>query len=289
MSLPKVSQPIFSVTVKELGKTLKFRPFLMKEERAILVAKSIGDEDSIRNTIEEVVQACLVSSKENIQVSELPAHIVDYLYINIYVKSNSDRLPVEYTCRHSILKTTKVPYVTDDGVESEKEEEIYEECGHKTSNTLNLANVEIRYPEGYEERKKIEVGPGITLNVEYPKSRSIRIINKMNQYDEETGEFINSQEDREKAYQDLIMESIVNITEIKDGEEFVKLPNTDFNADEFFEWIDTLPKEVSTKLSLFFAELPSISLVENMMCLNPECLQKTEYEIVGAKSFFLLS
>lgn len=288
MALPKVDQPIFSRTVKELNKTFKFRPFVMKEEKSLLLAKSIGDDNSIRHTIEQVVQSCL-RSKEEIDVEQLPAHIVDYLYISIFTKSNASRLPVDYQCQNVITKKVKIVDINEKGEEVEEEREVVEPCGHTTANHLNLEKVEISYPEDYEERKIITVDENTKLYLEYPKSISVRNINLMNEKDDDNN-FIKSEEERAEAYKTLIFESVVKVVkQVQDQEEEITLPGVDFDKDELMDWIEELPKEVTWSLSRFFAELPTIRLVENLQCINPECLKKTEYEITGAKSFFLLS
>ena len=288
MALPKLDQPIFSVTVKELGKTFKFRPFVMKEEKALLVAKSIGDDNSVRYTIEQVVKSCIIS-KDPIDIESLPAHIVDFLYINIFTKSNSSRLPVDYQCRNVISKKVKVTDVDENGEEFEIEQDVVEPCGHVTPNNLNLEKVVIKYPEGYEDRKQLKVDGNTTIFLEYPKSVSVRNINTMNQTDGD-GEFVEAEDARVEAYSQLIFESVVQVVKKIEGQEDeVTLPGVDFNKEELMEWIDELPKEVTYSLSEFFAELPTIQLVEKLQCLNPECMKSTEYEITGAKSFFLLS
>lgn len=288
MALPKVDQPIFSRTVKELNKTFKFRPFVMKEEKSLLLAKSIGDDNSIRHTIEQVVQSCL-RSKEEIDVEQLPAHIVDFLYISIFTKSNSSRLPVDYQCQNVITKKVKTIDVDENGVEQEVIHEVTEPCGHTTANHLNLEKVEISYPEDYEERKVITIDENTKLYLEYPKSISVRNINLMNEKDE-NDEFVHTEEERAEAYKTLIFESVVKVVkQIEGKEEEITLPGVDFDKHELMDWVEELPKEVTWSLSRFFAELPTIRLVEKLQCINPECLKKTEYEITGAKSFFLLS
>lgn len=289
MSLPKPAQPVFSVEIEELGKVIKYRPFLMKEERAILMAKAIGDDDSVRDTIEQVVQDCIVEGKNPIKVDDLPAHIVDYLFMQMFTKSNTDRLPVTFTCTNLITKEEEVDSVDEDGNDIKETIERETECGHESKNHLDLKQITIDYPENYKERKAIKVSDKITLNIDYPKSSSMRNYYKTNEIDED-GNFVYSQEERERANELLIFESVVNITEIDaDGNERISLPEKDFDVKEFISWIDELPKEVSISLAKFFQEMPQIKLKATMHCLNSECLHKTEYTLTGAKAFLDLS
>lgn len=289
MSLPKPAQPVFSVQIDELGKAIKYRPFLMKEERAILMAKAIGDDDSVRDTIEQVVQSCIIDKTNKIKVDDLPAYIVDYLFMQMYTKSNTDRLPVTYTCTNLITKKEVVDIVDEDGNDITEEIEREVECGHETKNHLDLKDIKIDYPENYQDKKAIKVDENITLNIDYPTSVIMRNYYKVTEYDDE-GIYLHSQEERERANENLIYESIVNITEIDaDGNEKVSLPDVDFTVEEFIKWVDELPKEVSIALAGFFQQLPQIRLIATMQCINQECLHKTEYTLTGAKAFLDLS
>lgn len=282
--LPEISLPKFSTTIKEIKTTFNFRPFMMKEERAILMAKAIGTDIEVRQTIEEVVGACLISNKP-IVVEELPAHIVDYLFMQMYSRSNTNVLSVNFHCHANYVKYEFVKKV-DEQTGEEYEEEVKTEqfCGHDSVNPLDLGGITIHYPENYEENKQIKVSDTITLYLNAPKSKSIRNVYKMTEIDEVTGDYLHSEEDREEAYSNLIYESIDKIIEVKDGEEIIYTIN-DFTKESFGEWIDNAPKHVSHKMSEFFSEMPTIFLSTTMKCLRPECQNSTEISMTGARSF----
>jgi hypothetical protein len=285
MGLPKPIQTVFNTTIKETNTLYKFRPFVMKDERSILTAKALGDDDAVRDTIENVVQSCLVDEK--IIASELGAHIVDYLYIQMYSKSNIDMLPVTYTCVNDVEEKIKQVILNEDGVEEEVELDIVKKCGHESQNHLDLKRVKIEYPENYEQLKNIKVSDAITLNMEYPKSKTMREWNKVNALNE-FNEFLYTEEERQEANSNVIFESIVSITEkLKDDGESIRYPTKDFNKEEFFEWLDELPKNVTEDLTIFFSKLPQIKLVSTMLC--QKCYHKEEFVFIGAPSFLALS
>lgn len=291
MSLPKPVQPVFTMTIDEQNKKYKYRPFLMKEERAILMARTIGDDIAVRDTFEQVVQACLVENKaDKVDVPNLPAHIVDYMFLQIFTKSNTDRLPVTFTCRNHITVEEEVEDVDEDGKDIKELREITKECGHQTRNHLDLRQVKIVYPEDYQSKKAIKISDNITLNIDYPKSVSMREFYKAHDLDED-GKFLYSETEREEANLKLIFDSIVNVTSIdQDGNENITFPNDpDFSPSDFTNWLDELPKEITVELISFYQNLPVVKLTTKMHCLNQDCLHQTEYEFIGVRSFLDLS
>lgn len=282
--LPEISLPKFSTTIKEIKTTFHFRPFMMKEERAIQMAKAIGTDIEVRQTIEMVVEACLISNKK-IEVEELPAHIVDYLFMQMYARSNTNVLSVSYHCHATYNKYDFVKKVDPDtGEEYEDEVKTEKKCDHESLNPLDLSAITLHYPENFDERKVIKVNDNITLYFNAPKSKSIRNVYKMTEVNEETGEYVHSDEEREDAYSDLIFESIDKIVEVKNEEEIIYTID-DFTKESFAEWIDNAPKHVSEEMTVFFSEMPTIYLKTNMKCLLPECQNSTEISLTGARSF----
>lgn len=289
MSLPKPVQPVFTLHIEETAKTYKYRPFVMKEERAILQARILGDDGAVRDTIENVVQACIHDKTNKIDVAELPAHIVDYIFIQMFTKSSTDRLPVTYTCVNEITYEKEFEEMDENGKEFKETREVTENCNHQSRNHLDLKQVTIHYPENYKEKKSIKVDDKITLNIDYPKSRSMREFYKAHEVNE-YGEYVLSEKEREEANLQLMFESIVNITTVNDDESVtVAKPEIDFTSEEFVEWLDELPKDISVKMIAFYQDLPVIKMTSKMQCLNTKCLHSTEYDFIGVRAFLDLS
>ena len=80
MPLPKIDLPIFELKLVSLPTPVKFRPFLVKEEKLLLMALQGEDEDNIYNTIKQVINNCLVSE---IDIDKLPIFDVEYLFLNV--------------------------------------------------------------------------------------------------------------------------------------------------------------------------------------------------------------
>ena len=81
MPLPKVSTPVFELDLISSNKKVKFRPFLVKEEKSLLVALESGDEKTIHNTLKSVLKSCILT--RGIKVDELPSFDLEFLFLNI--------------------------------------------------------------------------------------------------------------------------------------------------------------------------------------------------------------
>ena len=93
--LPKLDTAVFKVVVPSLQREILMRPFLVREEKILLMAKQSGEKDQIFLAIKQVIQNCIVD--EMIDVSRLPYFDVEYLFINLRINSVGDFIEVEIT------------------------------------------------------------------------------------------------------------------------------------------------------------------------------------------------
>ncbi len=105
MSLPKVSTPVFELDLISSNKKVKFRPFLVKEEKSLLIALESGDEKTIINTLKSVLKSCVLT--RGIKVEELPSFDLEYLFLNIRGKSVGESVELMITCQDDGV--TQVP------------------------------------------------------------------------------------------------------------------------------------------------------------------------------------
>jgi len=93
--LPKLDTAVFKVVVPSLQREILMRPFLVREEKILLMAKQSGEKDQIFLAIKQVIQNCIVD--EMIDVSKLPYFDIEYLFINLRINSVGDFIEVEIT------------------------------------------------------------------------------------------------------------------------------------------------------------------------------------------------
>jgi hypothetical protein len=94
MTLPKLKSPIFEYTLPYSKKTIKFRPFTVKEEKILLLATESGSPDHAVLATEQVINNCVV---DKISVRNLPVFEYQLLFINIRAKSVDNVIKLEYT------------------------------------------------------------------------------------------------------------------------------------------------------------------------------------------------
>lgn len=129
MSLPKISTPIYTVTLPSNGKSVRIRPFLVKEEKLLLIAAQTKDTNEIIETTKQVINNCLID--DDVSVDNLPFFDIDYLIVALRAKSIGETVPVNFTCNNIFegekcgnifpvdIDISKSTIVKDESIESE--------------------------------------------------------------------------------------------------------------------------------------------------------------------------
>jgi len=104
MPLPKISTPTYELTLPSTEKKIKYRPFLVKEEKVLILALESQDVKQITLAIKQVLKECIQS---RIRVEDLPSFDIEYIFLNIRAKSVSESIDLVVTCSDD--GTTEVP------------------------------------------------------------------------------------------------------------------------------------------------------------------------------------
>jgi len=96
MPLPKISTPTYELELPSTGKKIKYRPFLVKEEKILIIAMESEDEKQITNAIKEVISSCIIT--RGVKVDQLSTFDIEYLFLNIRGKSVGEEVEVMVTC-----------------------------------------------------------------------------------------------------------------------------------------------------------------------------------------------
>ena len=138
MPLPKIATPTYSLVLPSIEKEISFRPFLVKEEKLLVLALETEDTKQITTAIKAVIKNCIQT--KGIKVETLPTFDIEYLFLNIRGKSVGESLDVNIICPDD--EKTNVPVTIDlDDIKVKKTE------GH--SNKVKLDNtlmMELKYP-----------------------------------------------------------------------------------------------------------------------------------------------
>ena len=151
MSLPKLNVPVYETILPSTEKVIKYRPFLVKEEKLLLTALEDGDEKVIFNAVKQIIKNCV---KENLKIEDLPTFDIEYLFLRLRAKSVGEKVTIG-------LK----PFPC-----SQNEEEL---CKYTTEVEINLE--EVKVIKDKKHLSKIMITDEIGIKMKYPDISSIEI------------------------------------------------------------------------------------------------------------------
>ena len=105
MPLPKIATPQYTLDLPSTGKSIKYRPFLVKEEKILILALESEDVKQITSAIKQILKDCIIT--KGIKVEELPTFDIEYIFLNVRAKSVGEAIELIVTCSDD--GTTEVP------------------------------------------------------------------------------------------------------------------------------------------------------------------------------------
>ena len=96
MPLPKINTPTYELTLPSNRKKVKYRPFLVREEKILVLALESEDQKQITDAIIQIIGDCLIT--KNVDVTKLPTFDIEYLFLNVRSKSVGETVEVNVTC-----------------------------------------------------------------------------------------------------------------------------------------------------------------------------------------------
>ena len=138
MPLPKINTPTYDLTLPSTGKKIKYRPFLVREEKILIMAMESEDMSEITNSIVQILTDCILT--ENVKVETLSTFDIEYLFLNVRARSVGETVDINITCPDD--EETQVEMTIDiDAIKIQKTR------GHKNIIKLddNLS-MKLRYP-----------------------------------------------------------------------------------------------------------------------------------------------
>ena len=138
MPLPKISTPTYELVLPSSGRKIKYRPFLVKEEKILIIALESQDQKQIANSIKSILSNCILT--RGTKVDKLSTFDIEYLFSNVRGKSVGEQIEVMVTCPDD--EKTQVPMsINIDSIKVEKSKD------HKTDIKLDdQYTLKMRYP-----------------------------------------------------------------------------------------------------------------------------------------------
>ena len=112
MPLPRIATPTYELELPSTEQTIKFRPFLVKEEKLLVIALESEDTKQITNAIKTVIKNCIET--KGIKVETLPTFDIEYLFLNIRAKSVGEEIDVNIICPDDEETSVSVKINVDD-------------------------------------------------------------------------------------------------------------------------------------------------------------------------------
>jgi hypothetical protein len=101
MAIPKIDLPTYKVKLESLGKEVTFRPFVVKEEKILLMALESRDYETSLDAIKQIINNCVV---DTIEINSLPLYEIEYLFLNLRARSIGEVVSLEYVCENVVEK-----------------------------------------------------------------------------------------------------------------------------------------------------------------------------------------
>ena len=95
MPLPKVSTPTYELVLPSSGKKIKYRPFLVREEKILIMALESEDVTQITNSVIDILNSCIMT--KGIDITKLATFDIEYLFLNVRSKSVGETIDIVLT------------------------------------------------------------------------------------------------------------------------------------------------------------------------------------------------
>lgn len=150
MELPKIDLPIYELKLPSDGRTVRVRPFLVKEEKLLLIAVESQDQSTIIQTTKQIINNCLIDNDVNVE--KLPFFDVDYLFIALRAKSVGETVSVNFIC-NMYTDGAKCGTMFPVDIDISKCEVIKKDGISNVVKITDKVALKMRYP-GYEVMKR---------------------------------------------------------------------------------------------------------------------------------------
>ena len=213
MALPEIATPTYTLTIPSTKKKVKYRPFLVKEQKILILAMENEDQEQILDAITNTIKACLITK---VDMATLALFDIEYLFLQIRARSISEEIELKVTCADDGQTEVDVRFMVDD--------------------------VNVHFPKGHE--RLIDLTDEIKVEMRYPDLEYFSTVNfgdaaKIDPY-ELVGKCIKRVYVGEDANDDFTAEEAKEWVEKLTSEQFDKIQN-------FFNTMPTLRHEIKVK------------------------------------------
>jgi hypothetical protein len=219
MALPTLTVPIYSLKVPSTKASISVRPFLVKEEKILLMAAESENDAEMAEGISQIINNCVQT--EDFDVETLTTFDIEYIFLQLRAKSVNEIADIKIYCQNEVKQ--------DDGTMAP--------CANPVDVKLDLTKIKVKFDKNHNSVIKLEADKGITMRL--PTIKELSSLS--------SGE--TSISDRMIAMTGCI-ETIYDIDQV--------YTRKDFSQDELNEWADTLTEKQFEMIDTFFKTIPAL-------------------------------
>jgi len=223
MALPRIDTPIYDIDLPLSQKNIRFRPFLVKEQKNLLMAIEADDKDTIEKNVKQILHNCTLT--EGIDIESLPVVDVEFYFLQLRAKSVGEIVENKYICNNEVNGTV---------------------CGNSMDVKIDLMDIKVEKDPNISD--VIQLTNEISIKLKYPQFSTIeKITSKSNSVDvafdivSDSVEYIFDGKQYYYAYESTPQE-IAEFIESLSTEQFNKIEN-------FFSSLPRIKKTVEIKCS----------------------------------------
>jgi len=266
MALPKLSVPIYHLKVSSTKQELQYRPFLVKEEKILLMAAESEDEAEMATALKQIINNCV--QNEDFDVNILPTFDLEYVFLQLRAKSVGEIADLHIFCQNPVRLDIKDD-LGNRGIESAgakpENEKTTRLCLREIPITVNLSKIKVKTTKGHTENIMLEKENNIGVIMRYPDLEEIATLRSIDS-------------DIEKSMG--LMVSCVQ--SIYDGDSVYHAKDTP--PEEMLTWVDGLNNKQMQALQDFFTTMPALKHDVKYEC--PGCGYKGTVTLEGLADFF---
>jgi len=160
MALPKISTPTFTTIIPSNKKEITYRPFLVKEEKNLLIAMESKEQSDMQRAMIDMISSCILT--EGMDIAKLPSFDLEYLFLKVRSKSISEKVTLGY--KHK------------DGINYKGEP-----CDAVTDVEINLDDIDVKFSDKHSAIIKLD--DKLTLKMKYPTIADLKLGEDINEFD----------------------------------------------------------------------------------------------------------
>lgn len=250
MKLPLVDTYAFPVTVPSSNTSITIRPFLVKEEKLLLMAQQSKSYDEQVEAIAQVIRNC---TNNQVEPKTAPFFDIEYLLIQLRTRSVGETISPYYVCRNTVND---------------------EECGHRSAVTINLQDIKVTPFVTATPVKSLQVSPRYILNLRYPTVYTVQKLLLLNG---------TASEIQQRSTNDVV-DSLIDVFDtLEDKDTGTLYKFDDFGREEKVEFLNSLLSTDYEKITQFVTEMPTVYVETSYTC--EKCAFEHSIRLQGMSDF----